>query len=296
MDRFKLKSGLTFTPNDCRYVVLDTATRSTYRVGETEYKILKQFAELTNPEEVSLKLRVEEGISVPHDSLYRFIQQAVTLDLLRIESGAKWRRFLPGGAFDYRVRLFNPGPLLNALTATVRKRRLAFVLSPAAALAVAGILIVASNFSELWVFRGLAIPRYAVPMGVLVYLSSIGHEMTHGLVGHYCGFEVTEIGVHLHYFLPSFYCRIFRSSEASRRQVVKVLLAGFCFDLTLLGVLAITWRLSSGAAGLREALAVAISMLLAKIVLIQMNPLFPFSDGFRIAGLFWTGKRGTLHE
>jgi hypothetical protein len=296
MDRFKLKSGLTFTPKDCRYVVLDTATQSTYRVGETEYKILKQFAELTNPEEVSLRLRVEEGVSVPYDSLYRFIQRAMALDLLRIESDAKWRRFLPGGAFEYRVKLFDPERPLSALAAIVRKLRPAFALSPAAALAVAGILIVASNFSELWVFRGLSIPRYAVLVGVLVYLSSIGHEMTHGLVARYYGFEVTEIGVHLHYFLPSFYCRIFRSGEAGRRQIVKVLLAGCGFDLVLVGVLAITWRLSPGAVGLRQALAVAISMLLAKVVVIQMNPLFPFSDGFRIAGLFWTGKRGTLHE
>jgi len=294
MVRFKLKSGLTFTPMDCRYVVLDTATQSTYRIGETEYKILKQFAELTNPEEVILKLRVEEGVNVPYDSLYRFIQQAVALELLMTESDAKWRRFLPGGAFEYRVKLFDPERPLSALTAIVRKIRPMFALSPAAALAVTGILIVASNFSELWVFRGLSIPRYAVLVGVLVYLSSIGHEMTHGLVAHYFGFEVTEIGVHLHYFLPSFYCRIFRSGEAARRQVLEVLLAGCSFDLALLGVLAITWRLSAGATELRQALAVAISMLLVKVVLIQMNPLFPFSDGFRIAGLFWTRKRGIL--
>ena len=271
-------------------MVLDTATQSTYRVGEMEYKILKQFAELTNPEEVSLKLRVEEGVNVPYDSLYSFIQQAVTLDLLRVESDAKWRRFLPGGAFEYRVKLFNPERLLSGLAAIIRKIRPWIVLSPAAALAVAGVLIVGLNFWELWVFKSFSIPHYGILVGVLVYLSSVGHEMTHGLVARYYGFEVTEIGVHLHYFLPSFYCRIFRSSEAARGHVVRVLLAGCSFDLTLAGVLAITWRLSPAVPGLRQALAVAVSLLLAKVVLIQMNPAFPFSDGFRIAGLFWPEK------
>src|SRR5262245_56995652 len=84
MNKFKLKPGLKFTPQEQRYIVLDTATQSTYRVGETEYAILQQFAELIDPEDVGLKLRAEAGLNVPYDVLFRFIEQAATLGLLTL--------------------------------------------------------------------------------------------------------------------------------------------------------------------------------------------------------------------
>ena len=101
MPRFKLKSTLRFTPEGSKYVILDDATQSKFRVGETEYKILRQFEETNNVEEVGYAYLTQNGVSIPSQTLYGFIEQAIALNLLEEESDSAWGRLRSIKAFSW---------------------------------------------------------------------------------------------------------------------------------------------------------------------------------------------------
>jgi hypothetical protein len=291
LTRFKLKSGIKFTPEGDKYVVLDPDTQSTFRVGEVEYQLLRQFEETTNIEEACYKLRTQSHYDISYEKLYGFINHALSLSLLQSVSDSLWNRFSPSRAYTYRIKLFNPDRAIDLL---ISKSKFLFnrygVLLMFAMLISAAIILI-NNISDIWVFRSFAFPPYSLLMVPLVLLISIGHEMAHGIAGKWNGFEASEMGFHLHYFMPSFYCKIMRPSDATRKSILMVLLAGSLFDLLLISVLLPIWLFSSGLL-VRELVAVGVSMLLAKICLIQLNPLWPYSDGYQIVGVLFFTKRG----
>jgi len=127
---------------------------------------------------------------------------------------------------------------------------------------------------------------------LFIYFSSFGHEMLHGLAAKWYGFDVPEVGFHFHYCVPSFYCKILRSGNADPRHVAGVLLAGSVFDLTIIAVLVLVWFSGLVTDGLKEVIAFAVSVIWLKILLVQLNPFLPFSDGYRIVGLFISRSRG----
>ncbi|HVG21396.1 MAG TPA: hypothetical protein VNI02_20310, partial [Blastocatellia bacterium] len=123
MTRFKLKPGITFQPQGSRYLVIDEESQSTFRVGEVEYRILKQFEETTNVEEVSYWFRMQQGVDLSYENLLGFTEKAAKLNLLRPESESIWSRISPHQSITFQARLFDPNPLLNFL---IRKARLLF--------------------------------------------------------------------------------------------------------------------------------------------------------------------------
>src|SRR5262249_18512307 len=124
----------------------------------------------------------------------------------------------------------------------------------------------------------------------IVFLTSVGHELAHGIVGKYYGFDVPEVGVHLHYFIPSFYCKILRRADANRESMLSVVLAGSLFVLVLMSVLMATWLLLAGAAA-REFISTALSLLIVKVLLMELNPFWPYSDGYHSNGLLLFNER-----
>jgi putative peptide zinc metalloprotease protein len=282
LPRFKLKSTLRFTPEGSKYLIHDDETQSRFRVGETEYRILRHFEETNNVEEVGYAFLTGNGINIPSQDLHGFIQQAIALNLLEEESDSIWGRLRSIKAFSFRVRLFDPNKLINILI-----EKSAFLLNPIGLAAlvlssIASTIILIRDFSELWAFHSFALPtHYIVVMGI-VFLLSIGHELAHALAARKVGFEVAEVGFHLHYFLPAFYCKIFRRQGADLRSVLIVLISGSLFDLALINFMALAWLGLPADIVAREWLSVAISLLLIKVLLIQMNPLWPYSDGFHI--------------
>ena len=172
----------------------------------------------------------------------------------------------------------------------------AYSMAVLAVFSVASIILIIRNFSELWAFRSFDLPtHYIVVMGV-VFLLSIGHELAHGLASKKVGFEVSEVGFHLHYFLPAFYCKIFRRQGADLRSVLIVLISGCLFDMALINLMLLAWLGLPAGAVAREWLSVAISLLLIKIFLIQMNPLWPYSDGFNVVGALVSKMRSRNRE
>lgn len=289
MSSFRLKAGLKFTPQDGRYVILDTDTQSTYRVGSAEYLILRQFEETTDVEEVAYKLQTEGRLNVSYETMSRFIQQAVELELLRTVNDSWWTRLKPTEPFQFRIKLFDPNQILSRMISGWRKwNRL--VMAAACILFLAAGITATMHFREIWRINLGHVQPFEIAITLLIYLSCIGHEMTHGLIAKFCGFEVAEVGFHLHYFLPSFYCKIFKPATASRSSVSAVLISGSLFDLVILSLLILIWPLGAEAGLFREIVGFTIIFMAAKVLLLQLNPLWPFSDGFRVAVLFFSKK------
>jgi hypothetical protein len=290
---FKLKSDVTFTPDQDRYVVFDGASHSTYRVGESEYRILKHFKQATNLEEVSYRLRAEMGVGVPFDKLNRFLRKAIDLNLIEVVDDSLWSRVKASGPFAFRVRFFDPTTMLERLIRLSRRSGHLYLIL-AGVLFLAALAVNVAYFRELWSVRSLHMPPYGPMVLLLIYMSSIGHEMSHGLAAKWYGFEVPEVGFHMHYYMPSFYCKILRGKSAGRKSIGVVLLAGSLFDFAILTALVLIWFLSPVSEGVKEVIAFAVSLIWLKILLIQLNPLLPLSDGYRIVGLFfsrWREKR-----
>lgn len=282
MIRFKLRPDLTFTLDGERYLVCDESTHSTFRVGALEYQILMQFEEKSNLDEVRYLFRAQHGREVPFETLKKFIHKAISLNLVEAESDSLWSRLGPSTAFTLKINLFDPNRILNFL---MRKFGSVFNVYGAAAsgaLLLAAAFVLAFNLRDIFEFARFRSPGFiALAIGATV-LFAIGHELAHGLAGKRFGFDVSTVGFHLHYFMPSFFCRIFRRAEASRRSLITVLFAGSAFDLIVISLLLVLWRALAANATPREWISVVVTAILTKVLLIQLNPLWPFSDGYHL--------------
>jgi hypothetical protein len=283
---FRLKRGIVFTPQDDRFVVVDEATHSTFRVGHTEYLILRSLNEKTDVEEVAYSLRAESGISIPYDKLNQFVQRGIRLNIIEVVDGS----LVKSGAFAIKTKIFDPSSVLERILAVWRRSKL-HLLILGGGLFAAALVVNIVHFRELWVVRSLKIPPYGPMVVLLIYASCLGHEMMHGLVAKSLGFDVPEVGFHFHYCVPSFYCKILTPTNPNRKKVGLVLLAGSVFDLGIITALVLIWVVLPARSSFKEIIAYAVSLIWLKILFIQLNPLFPLSDGYRMTGLLLR-KRG----
>lgn len=290
MTSFKLKSDLTFTPEADKYLVFDRANHSSYRIGTSEYLILKHLKEPTNLEEVGYRLRAELGVNVPFDKLNRFVRKAITLGLVEVVNLSLWSRVKSSGPFAFRMKLFDPTPLLERLIRMCQRSSHLYLFLGFGLLLMALVINVV-YWGDLWAVRSFRMPPYGPVVLLLIYASSFGHELLHGMAAKWYGFDVPEVGFHMHYYMPSFYCKILRGKQASRKSIGVVLLAGSLFDLAILTVLVFIWFLGPLSQGLKEVIAFTVSLIWVKVLLIQLNPFLPLSDGYRIVGLFFSKWR-----
>lgn len=291
MINLRLKSGLRFTPQDNKYLVFDTANHSTYRIGEGEYLILTQLSEPTNVEEVGYKLRTELGINIPYDKLNMLIQKAISMNLIEAVDDSAWSRIASSALFASRMSFFNPNQLLGSLIRLWHRSRFAWLVFGGALLLGATIISIA-HFRELWVLRSFKVPAYGPFVVLFIYASSFGHELLHGLAAKYYGYDVPEVGFHMQYYIPSFYCKILLDRGAAKNSVAIILLAGSLFDLAIASLLVWLWFFGPADESLRGMIAFAVSLIWVKILLVNLNPFLPLSDGYRILSLFFAKKRG----
>ena len=291
-----MKKGITFTPDGANYFVVDEDTQSRFRIGEVEYQLLKQFEGAADIKEVAYQFRTDTGVTVPNETMYKFIEQAIGLNILEAQSESLWSRIGPSTAFTFRITLFDPTRLLDFLISKGRARFSRYSVTLVAAVLLMASVILVSNWSAIWAFRSLSLPEQFGPAIAVVILFAIGHELAHGLVGKWYGFEVSAVGFHLHYFMPSFYCKMFRRTSATKKSILMVLLGGSFFDLMLMGLLIFVWWFSADGSLLRALISAAVSMMLIKVLLIQLNPLWPYSDGYRILGVLFFQKKGVGSE
>ena len=64
--------------------------------------------------------------------------------------------------------------------------------------------------------------------------------------------------------------------------MIQVLLAGSMFDLILISLLLVLWQTLPSNAAPRVWISVIATAILTKVFLIQLNPLWPFSDGYHL--------------
>ncbi|HYX26961.1 MAG TPA: hypothetical protein VE863_00235 [Pyrinomonadaceae bacterium] len=284
MLHFKLKPGLTIAPEGARYLVQDPETGSKFRIGELEYQILMQFEERTNLEEVRYLFRTQHGRDVPFTTLQPFIYHAVKLSILEIETDSFWSKIAPSTAFTYQLKLFDPSGALNFV---LRRGSILFTRSALLASLIFCVFATTILISNRTMIFGLHAGGWVgfslVSIGSIVF--AFGHEMSHGLAARKVGFDVASIGFHLHYFMPSLNCKILRPMTDRRSSVIKVLLAGSFFDALSVAVMACFWLAWQRMATPAPWLGVLITVTLVKICLIQLNPCWPYSDGYHIVGL-----------
>jgi hypothetical protein len=294
--RFMMKKGITFTPDGANYDVVDEDTQSRFRIGEVEYQLLKQFEGAADIKEVGYHFRTNTGFEVPPETMHKFIEQAIRLNILEAQSESLWSRIGPSTAFTFSIKLFDPTRLLDFLISKARSRFNPYSATLAAAVLLLASIILVRNWSAIWAFRSFSFPEHFGAAITVVIFFALGHELAHGLVGKWYGFDVSAVGFHLHYFMPSFYCKMFRRTSASKKSILMVLLGGSLFDLMLMGLLLFVWWFSPDGSLLRAWISVAVSMMLIKVLLIQLNPLWPYSDGYRILGVLFFQKKGVGSE
>jgi hypothetical protein len=292
--RLKLKDGLTFVPEGGKFLVLDEETSSKFRIGAAEHLILTRFEETISLEEVSYAFRANPETNIPYDKLSNFITQAINLNLLVPQRDTLWGRMLTIRASNFRIRLFDPTHLIGVITQRCRFLFNWIGVALVAAALVPAFFLLSRHLSEIWAFRSLSLPSSYFFVLAVVFVLSIGHEVAHGVAGKWYGFEAPEVGFHLHYFIPAFYCKIFRRHGASRKSLAVVLLSGSVFDLLIMSGALGLWWVASGPP--RQWLSIAVSLLLVKVWAIQLNPLWPYSDGYHLVSVLFFNREGKSGE
>jgi hypothetical protein len=285
--KYQLKQGLLIKPDGQKVILQDPSGQGLYRVGPTEWRILNALQEPQSLHELQAVLQQQEHKEVPLHVLAAFVKQATHLGLVR--STDRWGALLAsiGQPFLFRVVLFDPRPLLAVFA---RYANFAFThIFFFCCLVIAGLGVCLLIFSwkeivEYWLL--LTDPENMALVVLLLFLSSLLHELAHGWVGHAYGFEVTEVGFGFHYFLPSFYCRVIGPLGAHQRAMLLFFSAGPLTDLVLLSLAMGLWRLLPRTSiGWQEAYLLIVALLVR--VLLELNPLLPHSDGHNLLTCAW---------
>ncbi|WOH18066.1 daptide biosynthesis intramembrane metalloprotease [Paenarthrobacter sp. GOM3] len=191
--------------------------------------------------DVAHVLKVVDGQKDPAQVAVRLGSPWTSADVMGIVRQLAHTGMFDGGAGPAEVRrvqfrapltlqftLFNPAPLLQALRPVV-----AAMMRPAAAilallLLLGGLMGAAIAGPQLW--RVLASPlpveAYLYVVGAM-FVSTLLHELGHGMALSYFGGTPRRIGIMLFYLSPAFFCDVTDGWRlSSRKQRVLVALAG----------------------------------------------------------------------
>ncbi|MEO1009203.1 MAG: site-2 protease family protein [Planctomycetota bacterium] len=190
------------------------------------------------------------------------------------------------GIMYFRVRLFNPDGIFEALEPIVRPLITRWGLIAWIVLLGSALIALASEFDALFAserFQGAIAPANWPWLIVIFVISKIIHESGHGLVCKRFGGQVPEIGIMMLVLFPAPYvdassCWAF----PSKWQRVAVAAAGMLFELATAALAAFVWLATLDSGGLFNQLAYS-TMLTASIttLLFNANPLMRF-DGYYI--------------
>src|SRR5262249_11431697 len=156
-------------------------------------------------------------------------------------------------------------------------------LIPIGGLLLASFVANLAYIDRLWVLRSFRLPSYGLLVLLAVHAASIGHELFHGWAAKEFGGEAVEIGLQSRYWLPSFYCRIMMPRHMARRKIAAILAAGSLFDAVAGLTLVLIWLAIPTGGWQKDALALTIDFFWIKILLLNLNPGLPQSDGYKIA-------------
>lgn len=291
--KYQLKQGLLIKSDGPRVIIQDPSDQGLYRVRPTEWHILNALQEPQSLVELQAVVQQQEQREVPLHVLAAFVKQATQLGLVR--STDRWGVLLAsvGQPFLFRVVLFDPRPLLAVLARYANfalTRNFFFGCMVIAGLGVCLLIFSRREIVQYWSL--LTHPENMALVVLLLFLSSLLHELAHGWVGHACGFEVKEVGFGFHYFLPSFYCRVIGDLRADQRAMLLFFSAGPLTDLVMLSLTMGLWQLLPRTSLGWQGAYLLIVALVAR-VLLELNPLLPHSDGHNLLTYAW--RAGKIH-
>ena len=246
--RDDLISSRQETPEGVLFVVKDPATRRFFRLREAEHLIARQLDGSTSLEALPPKLERDFNVTVPPETLQKFVDQLRRLGLLdtgepRMYRESPLRQRVAGNPLYIRLKAFDPDRLLNRLVGKVAFCFTPWFVALCVAIFLAALTIVVGNWDEIVRDLGRLYRFDALLLAwITVLLVTTGHEFAHGLTCKRFGGEVHEIGFLLLYFQPAFYCNISDAwlfPEKSRRLWVTA--AGAFFELSVWSLATLTW-------------------------------------------------------
>lgn len=268
------------------YVFKDPVAGSYYRLREAEGFIAEQLDGVATLTDIRVRVEQRFGATVGEDELSIFVKTLDRNGLLQTErsarkmQGDKPTKHIVGGLLYARIRLFDPGRLLDFLirhTGFFYTRR--FVWLSALVIALAGVVTLGNLHDisrDAARFYGIA----TLPLLVAtIFFTGSAHELSHGLTCRHYGGEVRDMGFMLLYFQPALYCNVSDAwlfPEKSKRLWVGF--AGPWFELFLGAVATLLWRVTEPDTGINHISLLVMGASGFKTI-INFNPLIKL-DGY----------------
>ncbi len=238
------------------YTIKDPVTDNYFRLREPEFWLASQLDGAHSAEEIATAFQAKFGAGLRAENVAQFIATLGKLffledgrseqEMVRAARDQRRRRSLAARVLFIKLKAFNPGRFLKALTSLYRPfhRRFWFTVEIALMLVGAGILMAHASEFSVQLNQLIQIGSIVTIICALFLLISL-HEFAHAVICTYYGGTVKEMGLLLMYFQPCFYSDV---SDAwlfpKKSQRIAVTLAGLHFQFIFLSVSLLLWAVT----------------------------------------------------
>lgn len=282
------------------YTLKDPVRGTYFRLRAPEYWLVSQLDGQTTAGDVARRFSDHFGVSLSEAAVEQFIttlrglhflessaSEQVTSRMHRTSEGS-----LLGRLLFLKLKAFSPGRLLDWLTSLYRPFHTGWGAILLSTLLIVGLSLLVVNADSFAVRFHELFSLFSFGSILLAIFLVLGlHEFAHAVLCRFYGGQVREIGFLLLYFQPCFYCDI---SDAwlfpEKRKRLAVTLAGPMFQLAVMSVAIIIWRMTVPSTWLAEfsrivVLVSWISLLFNFNPLIKLDGYYILSDWLEIPNL-----------
>jgi putative peptide zinc metalloprotease protein len=288
--RDDLVSSQSVIDDQTVYTLKDPVTGRYFRLREPEFWLIQQLDGETSPEDAAERFRDKFQLNISADNVRQFIDTLENLLFLensrseqgisRASYGAATKKRLASRIFFLKIKAFSPGRLLDILASLYKPFHHPFWFVIQGIGIMIGLALLWANASQFGVniteiYNVSSIATIVISLFILVTL----HEFAHAIICRHYGGSVPEMGFLLMYLQPCFYCDL---SDAwlfeKKSHRLAVTFAGPYFQLILLAVSIIIWRLTVPTSDINE-IARVIVIVSWVSYLFNFNPLIKL-DGY----------------
>ena len=281
----KLRTDLVISRQDASVILKDPTTGRFFRFGEAEDFIVSQLDGSTSSEVIRERAREKFGSPPAQEDIEAFVAALRRLRLLETAGTAPpppvaQRRPFRGNPLYFRLRAFDPDPLLDRLITRLSFCFTAGFVGFSAAVILLGLGVAVIDWPEItrdvrWLYRF----EMVVVGWVIIFAVTTAHEFAHGLTCKRFGGHVHEMGFLLIYFQLAFYCNVsdaYLFPEKAKR--LWVTFAGPYFELFLWALAVLIWRITEPGTWV-SSVALVVVVTSAFKLFINLNPLIKL-DGY----------------
>jgi putative peptide zinc metalloprotease protein len=294
-----------------RYFIRDRQSHQAIEVGEEEFFLLQQMDGTSALPAIKTRFEDRFHLELPLHKLETFIRQLQNGSFLSDGSAQTGRPDIPQWIPYRELPILIAAHLCRKMVEGLPPWLKTVFLPCAVGLIISASAILWANWGDLQTgMRGLwtLTPRHAI-FGLLIayFLLNIPHEFAHGIAcAHFRG-RIQEMGLRFFFNLvPVFYCKFFDVFWLKKkRERIWIWFAGGFYQLLVLGVGILGWRLTASESGAHEFfLAVSTvafaAMLFNLIPLLNRDGYFMMIEAFEIRDLrkraFETAKAWILRR